>query len=670
MNESIMYLKGVGPNRAAAYKKLGCLVVSDLLSFYPHRYIDLRSPKSLTEGFSDELTPYLLTISYKAESKRSARGNTLLKLYATDKNNESAEIVFFNRKFIFDKLTIGESYIFYGKATNSFSGYNITSPEVYNIDEQTILPVYHKTAGLSDKVIAKNIKTALADYNPVEIIPQRLNKFGITKKQAITSIHFPSSIEEAEQAKRYLVFEEILIFVISLIRLRILKNKLDTLKCDNIDLAPFIDALPFNLTESQEVAVAEIEEDLKSDKTMSRLLLGDVGSGKTAVCAAAIYIAAKSGHQSVMMVPSEVLAKQHFATLDSLLRPLGIKVVLLAASLRAAERREAKQAVADGTALVAVGTHSVISKDIIYKDLALVVTDEQHRFGVNQRGELWSKGVVPHFLAVSATPIPRSLALVLYGDLDVSRLSTVPTGRKPIKTYIVPQKKQADMYGFIKSEIDAGGRCYIVCPVIDGGDDDERTSVLAMEKIVAKSALSTVPTATLHGKMKTADKDAAMQKFKNGEVKILIATTVIEVGVDVSAASVIVINGAERFGLSTLHQLRGRVGRGDKQSFCFLLKNSGGESSNSRLKALCETTDGFLLAEEDLKTRGPGQFFGKNQSGETSFKIANLTDDKDVIEQAKDAAKAILEEDFKLSSYPNLKAAILPLFLAEDYLVV
>ncbi len=670
MSKEIMYLKGVGPNRAAAYKKLGCEVVSDLLSFYPYRYIDLRAPKSLSEGAYDENTPYLLTVKSKSASKKSARGNTLLKLFAIDKNGEGAQVVFFNRKFIFDKLEIDKDYIFYGKAVSSFSGNNITSPEIYDVTEQTILPVYHKAAGLTDRVIAKNVKTALLDYQPKEVIPEDLNSYMFTKKQAVSAIHFPSSADELLRAKNYLVFEEILIFVISLLRLRILRNKLDTVRCDDIDLSPFIDALPFTLTDSQTSAIAEIESDLKSEKTMSRLLLGDVGSGKTAVCAAAIYIAAKSGHQSVMMVPSEVLAKQHFATLESLLSPLGKEVVLLTASLKASERRAAKEALSNGRALVAVGTHSVISKDIVYKDLALVITDEQHRFGVNQRGELWSKGVVPHFLAVSATPIPRSLALVLYGDLDVSRLNTVPKGRKAIKTHIVPQKKQADMYGFIRNEIEKGGRCYIVCPLIEGSEDDERTSVMAMEKIVSSSALKGIPTATLHGKMKTADKDEAMRKFKDGEVKVLIATTVIEVGVDVSAANVIVINGAERFGLGTLHQLRGRVGRGEKQSFCFLLKNSGGESSNHRLKVLCETTDGFLLAEEDLKTRGPGQFFGKNQSGEATFKIANLTEDKEIVERAKEAAKSILEEDFSLASYPNLKEAILPLFLSEDYIVV
>ncbi len=665
-----MYLKGVGPNRAAAYKKLGCEVVSDLLSFYPYRYIDLRAPKTLNDGVYDEATPYLLTVSHKGQSQKSARGNTLLKLFATDENGDSAEVVFFNRKFVFDKLLVGKSYIFYGKATNSFTGYNIASPEIYNEDEKAILPIYHKTAGLSDKVIAKNIKTALATYSPKEVIPEKLNSFGIDKNQAVASIHFPASTEDLKIAKDYLVFEEILIFVVSLIRLRILKNKLDTVRCEDIDIAPFIDALPFELTQSQRQAVFEIAGDLKSDKTMSRLLLGDVGSGKTAVCAAAIYIVAKSGHQSVLMVPSEVLAKQHFATLDSLLRPLGIEVTLLTASLKASERKAAKEALSSGRALVAVGTHSVISKDINYRDLALVITDEQHRFGVNQRGELWNKGVMPHFLAVSATPIPRSLALVLYGDLDVSKLTTVPKGRKPIKTYIVPQKKQADMYGFIKREIENGGRCYIVCPVIESGETDERMSINAMEQIISQSAVAKIPTAILHGKMKTADKDAAMKAFKDGDIKILIATTVIEVGVDVSSANVIVINGAERFGLSTLHQLRGRVGRGDKQSFCFLLKNSGGESSNQRLKALCETTDGFLLAEEDLKTRGPGQFFGRNQSGDVTFKIASLTEDKEVIERAKEAAREILEEDFSLSNYKNLKEAILPLFLSEDYLVV
>lgn len=657
MDNDIKYLKGVGEKRGGLYKKLAVNTVGDLIEYYPRAYLDLSRPVAISEA---QLNPdanmaVKAMVVSKTGEQRIRKGLSIFKVVAVDEDEAPFSITFYNVKYTVDSLNVGEYYIFYGKVGGTFTKKEMNSPQVFSTENTSgLLPIYPQTNGLTSKLIAKNVRDALSLIS--ENIPDPIPAFLRTEEQlctlsyALEKIHFPQNSLEVNIAKERLVFEELFFLSLAFKTLKI-NNRTEGGQLYSIfEEEKFYSSLPFAPTGAQKRAVADIIHDLKT-KRMNRIVEGDVGSGKTMVAGAAAYFCALNGGQCVMMAPTEILAEQHYESMGKMLEPFGITTLILTGSMTAKQKREAKAKLASGEVMFAVGTHALITDDVRFKNLSLVITDEQHRFGVGQRTALSKKGEAPHMLVMSATPIPRTLSLIIYGDLELSVLDEMPARRQPIKTYVIDSAKKLRAYGFIKEHLDKGMQGYIVCPLVE---DSEMlpglVSATEYSEELAKGVFQNYSVGLLHGKMKGREKEEIMRCFKNGEIQLLVSTTVIEVGVDVPNAAVMLIENAERFGLSALHQLRGRIGRGDVQSHCILVSDSKGENATTRLKTLASCSSGFEIAEKDLAMRGPGDFFGFRQHGLPALKIADMASDVLTLSKAQAAAEHLVANKTLLSS--------------------
>ena len=673
MNElyqPIETLAGVGEKRAAKYHKLGIHTPYDLLFHFPRTYIDYTKPVMIADA--ENGIPYAVrcTVVQKLAVAFVRKGFTIYRVVVTDGLTDFL-LVFYNTPYTYQMMKPGEEYYAYGKLTGGFLRREMQSPQVQKVEHALLLqPVYPQTTGLTSQMMRTNIQRALMylAQQPFETMPPSLMQDYqlIPLADALRIVHRPDNAKELEAARHRLAFEELLQFQLGTLMLKQRSSgQTGIAMSKSTTIQDFYDNLPFSLTNAQQKAIHAICKDLCGQKPMNRLLQGDVGSGKTAVAAAAAAFAAKNGMQTVLMAPTEILAQQHMQTMTDFLAPIGIQPVLLTGSTKAKEKREIKKKIADGSASVVVGTHAVIQKDIEFASLGLVITDEQHRFGVAQRAALAEKGGYPHKLVMSATPIPRTLALIIYGDLDITVLDEMPKGRLPIQTFAVTGGYRERAYGFIKEHLDAGEQAYLVCAMIEESDALENVQAAeSYAETLKQGAFSAYRVGLLHGKMKPADKESVMAAMKTHEIDLLVCTTVVEVGVDVPNATLILIENADRFGLAQLHQLRGRVGRGSVQSYCILVTDSKNEDARERLKVMSRTTNGFAIAEEDLKLRGPGDFFGHAQHGMPPLMQAAFCSNMPLVSETQMAAKSLLEQDPELRSpaLQPLRTAVLQLF--------
>ena len=645
LSDPITILKGIGPTKAKQFANLNIFTLEDLICHFPRGYEDRTKLVPIEKLEVDVPACFKAMVMNSPRTAHIRKGLDLTKVTVAD-HTARLTLTFFNQKFTAEQLQYGKEYIFYGALSGDFLGYNMTSPVFEALDAppvttRRILPIYPLTAGLSNASVLKAVRQALQICDPPkEIIPEPiLRQQGILPaERAYYAIHEPATLEEAQMAKKRLIFEEFFIFSAGLSLMRAARRVKTAPIYVNQDLTPFYNSLPFRLTGAQLRAIGEISADFRKGAPMNRLVQGDVGSGKTMVAAAAAYLAVKNGQQAAMMAPTEILAEQHYAGLSKLLEPLGIRCQLLTGSLTTKQKRERREAIAAGEADLIIGTHALVSDTTTFRDLGLVITDEQHRFGVAQRSRLGAKGSDPHILVMSATPIPRTLALILYGDLDVSVLDELPPGRSPVETFLVNESYRARINAFIRKQVNEGHQVYVVCPAVEESEALNLKAASIWAETLQQTVFPDLKVALLHGQMKGTEKDAVMSAFSRQEADILVATTVIEVGVDVPNATLMVIEDADRFGLSQLHQLRGRVGRGKAQSYCILTSHSKNPETLQRIKAFCKTTDGFKIAEEDLALRGPGDFFGSRQSGLPVFRVANLTCDLATLKQAQEAS--------------------------------
>ena len=646
----VRYLKGVGPKIAERFEKLGIVTLADLLCHYPRRYIDFSRPYSIAEAPPDTECVVKAEVFAKPAGRILPGGRRMERITAGD-DVSSLEITWFNNPYATQKLELGQEYYFEGIVTGGMLRRQMVNPQVRTAAQITAAPfeaVYPQTEGLSSTVIAKCIRQLLphAELLPDPLPEEMLKKYRLlSKADAVRAIHCPATEEEAFAARRRLIYEELLVLQLGIGRMKNRGSASTGAPMQRLDPAPFWASLPFSPTGAQRRAVDEILTDLSGSTSMNRLLQGDVGSGKTLVAAAAIWACIRSGYQAALLAPTEILAAQHAENLNRMLAPFGMRVALLTGGMKAAARRTTLAAIRSDEADLVVGTHAILSEGVEFARLGLAVVDEQHRFGVRQRGMLAEKAANPHLLVMSATPIPRTLGLLIYGDLDISILDELPPGRKPVKTRCITGKKRRDLYGFLDREIGAGRQVYIVCPAIEDTPDGGLNAVKSYYEDIAKALLPDRRVGLMHGKLKPKEKAAVMDDFKAGRLDALVSTTVIEVGVDVPNATVMVIENAERYGLSALHQLRGRVGRGAAESWCFLVSDNTAESVQKRLKFLCSTSDGFAVAQFDLETRGPGDFFGSRQHGLPTLQIADLMNDTRTLHAAQAEATALLAAD-------------------------
>lgn len=662
----IRFLKGVGEKRAELLQKKGIDTIGALLRFYPRAYLDWQNITPVSECPEGENVCVRAEITSPVKTVNIRRGMTLYKFAAAD-DSGVIEVTLFNRKYLAENLRQGRSYLFYGKLGYGITLRQMSSPEIMPAEYMGIEPVYAATEGLSSKTIEKIMKNALVYADGMaEVIPQGIReKNGLCDfKTALKSIHFPLERQALESAKRRLVFEELFVLQTGLLFLKRRRRALAGCTVKNNLLEEFKRTLSFKLTGAQERVINECLTDMMSPRPMNRLIQGDVGSGKTAVAAALMYISAGNGFQSALMAPTELLAEQHFKTLCKITENSGIKCALLTGSLTKKQKDEVKAGLKSGEIKVAVGTHALLTDDVEFENLGLVVTDEQHRFGVGQRGRLSSKGNNPHTLVMSATPIPRTLGLIIYGDLDISIIDEYPAGRQKIATYCVDSSYNARVYNYIKKFIAEGRQAYIVCPLVDENEALGIKSASEYYKELSENQFKGYTIGLLHGKMKPKDKENVMRRFAAGEIQLLISTTVIEVGIDVPNAALMVIENAERFGLSQLHQLRGRIGRGEYSSACILISDVKSGDTKRRLDVIKNNTDGFKIADEDLKLRGPGDFLGSRQHGLPDMKIADIFADRETLHLAGKEAEELIKRDPALHDPENagLRAEIAALF--------
>lgn len=657
LDSNIQFIKGVGEKRAKLFNRLGIFCVDSLIHFYPRKYEDWSASKSLEAVKSGETVSIKATLITPVKEAMIRRGLTLFKCKFSDGENVIS-VTIFNNKYLAKSLRIYEDYYLYGKIEKSLLNFSMNSPKIEKAENiLAIQPVYPAKEKLTSRSISKIMKTALDELGEIEetLDDEIMQKYSlISLDKAIRNIHFPNSADDYLPARKRLIFEELLTLQLGLLKLKSNKKSETALVIKDDYSSEFEKLLPFNLTNAQKRTISECLQDMKSKYPCNRLVQGDVGSGKTAVAASLIYSVIKNGYQATMMAPTEILATQHYESLLKILAPTGINIRLLTGSTPAKEKKEIKKALFDGEIDLIIGTHALIQNDVAFKNLALVITDEQHRFGVKQRAQLAEKGEDVHTIVMSATPIPRTLGLILYGDLDISILDELPPGRQEIRTDVVDSRYHKRLYKFIKDAIARGEQCYIVCPAVE----ENETNIKSAEELadeLANGEFKGYNLGILHGKMKPKDKEAIMNSFASGKVSLLVATTVVEVGVDVPNATIMVIENAERFGLSTLHQLRGRVGRGNKKSYCVLVSDAKGETARERLMTMKKYSDGFKIADTDLKLRGPGDFFGSRQHGLPELKIADMVEDMDTLQNAQECAKSILRNDFSLSNHPALK---------------
>lgn len=662
----IRFLKGVGEKRAELLQKKGIDTVGALLRFYPRAYLDWQNITPVSECPEGENVCVRAEITSPVKTVNIRRGMTLYKFAAAD-DSGVIEVTLFNRKYLAENLRQGRSYLFYGKLGYGITLRQMSSPEIMPAEYMGIEPVYAATEGLSSKTIEIIMKNALVYADGMaDVIPQGIReKNGLCDfKTALKSIHFPLERQALESAKRRLVFEELFVLQTGLLFLKRRRRALAGCTVKNNLLEEFKKTLSFRLTGAQERVINECLTDMMSPRPMNRLIQGDVGSGKTAVAAALMYISAGNGFQSALMAPTELLAEQHFKTLCKITENSGIKCALLTGSLTKKQKDEVKAELKSGEIKVAVGTHALLTDGVEFENLGLVVTDEQHRFGVGQRGRLSSKGNNPHTLVMSATPIPRTLGLIIYGDLDISIIDEYPAGRQKIATYCVDSSYNARVYNYIKKFIAEGRQAYIVCPLVDENEALGIKSASEYYKELSENQFKGYTVGLLHGKMKPKDKENVMRRFAAGEIQLLISTTVIEVGIDVPNAALMVIENAERFGLSQLHQLRGRIGRGEYSSACILISDVKSGDTKRRLDVIKNNTDGFKIADEDLKLRGPGDFLGSRQHGLPDMKIADIFADRETLHLAGKEAEELIKRDPTLHDPENagLRAEIAALF--------
>ncbi len=666
---SIRELTGVGDRRAALYQKLGITTLGDLVRHYPRVYEDWSRCIPASQAVPGEPCCVRGWVATPTAEHRVRKGMTLYRFRVSD-GRDTIQVTIFNNRYAVAKVKPDEEILLYGTVTRNGRLYEMTSPLIEPVGSGLrIRPIYPQTEGLTSRMIEANVRQALdwlARYPQPDCLPADLREqMGLCDQMtAWRDVHFPPNGEALDAARRRLVFEELFLLQIGLLRIKRRSRGVAGAPIA-VDYTPdYVTHLPFMLTGAQRRAIANCVTDMAADRPMSRLVQGDVGSGKTAVAAGAAYTVICNGWQVAMMAPTEILAEQHAITMAKLLGDR-VRVALLTGSVSAAQRRLLLEQLAAGEVDLLVGTHALISEAVAFARLGLVITDEQHRFGVGQRAALAAKGINPHMLVMSATPIPRTLALIMYGDLDVSVLDELPPGRQPIKTYAVSSAKRERAYGFVRKHLDEGRQGYIVCPLVEEGDEpSDLTAATALFHALQAGPFRGYRLALLHGRMKSADKEATMAAFAAGEIQLLVSTTVIEVGVDVPNAVILVVENAERFGLAQLHQLRGRVGRGQYESSCILISDHGGEDTRRRLQVMCATTDGFRIADEDLRMRGPGDFFGNRQHGLPQLCLANVLSDMSLMQLAQTCAANRLAADPELVSPENtpLRAAVERLF--------
>lgn len=658
----LRYVKGVGEARARAFVRLGVHDLAGLVSFFPRAYEDRTRLVRIAELADGDLVCVEAVVGTEPQLSRIRRGLDLLRFRAVDETG-AMQLTFFNQAYLKDQFRKGESYVFYGRAQVKGRFVSMTNPVFDRLADfgrvtGRIVPVYRLTSGLSQNTVRSAVRQAL-DLSQGRLpdgLPDCVaDEYKLcTARYAYENVHFPADMQALSLARRRLVFEELFVLACALGLLRGGREGAQGRVLRGAGLGTFTGSLPFSPTGAQLRAMREAIGDMSSGKLMNRLVQGDVGSGKTLVAAACIWYAAQSGAQSAFMAPTEILAEQHYATLTGFLEPFGIRVAKLTGSMRAAEKRAVLSGLASGEYALCVGTHALLSGGVEFRDLALVVTDEQHRFGVQQRAALAEKGLRPHILVMSATPIPRTLALMIYGELDVSLIDELPPGRQKVDTFAVDESYRARLGGFIEKLVSEGRQVFVVCPRIEEGEeagDGLKSAEEHAEEL--RQQLPGLRIACIHGKLKAREKDEIMSRFAAGETDVLVSTTVIEVGVDVPNAALMVVENAERFGLSQLHQLRGRVGRGKHKSWCILVSDAKGEEARARLHAMTHTSDGFKIAEEDLRLRGPGDFFGSRQHGLPELHIADLGADMNVLKAAQDAAKRLLDSDPRLERPEN-----------------
>ncbi len=667
LNSSVKYLKGVGEKRAAMLAKLGISTLWDLLTFYPRVYEDWSKITPIKDAPMGETVCIRAIAGMRCREHRIRKGMTLYKTEVTD-GESLIDITFFNNKYAAERIEQGKEYLFFGKITGKGYYRQMASPEFEEFtDCGRMRPIYPQTAGMNSRAIEKLIHNA---FNACEDIPDPIPKeirnayCLLNLRGALKNIHFPESEDMLSEARRRLIFEELFLLELGLMRLKSKNRQTTAFSMAKDYTEEFFGLLPFELTEAQKRAISAAADDMGSNIPMNRLLQGDVGSGKTAVSAALIYNCAKNGFQSALMAPTEVLATQHYNTLSKMFEGTDIKISLMTGSTPTAEKRKIKSSLREGETDLIIGTHALIQKDVEFKSLALAVTDEQHRFGVNQRGTLTSKGNNPHTLVMSATPIPRTLALIIYGDLDLSILDEMPKGRQKTETFLVNSEIRERAYGYIKKHLCDGFQGYIVCPMVEENEEFELSAATQIYKDLSDGFFKGFRLGLLHGKMKAAEKKEVMESFASGETQLLVSTTVIEVGIDVPNAVIMVIENAERFGLSQLHQLRGRIGRGNHKSSCIMISDAQNDETLHRLRTLASTTDGFKIADEDLKLRGPGDFFGSRQHGLPELKIADMMKDGEAIRETHTAAANLLKKNPALAGeeYDLLRKAVNRLF--------
>lgn len=656
LKSGIEELKGIGTKRAQLFHKLGVDTVYSLLRYYPRTYLDFTAYVPIAQSVIGENNVIRARVFKKAPEARLRKGLSLFKVFVTDGEAELT-ITIFNSKYRFEALKLDQEYVFYGKVTGNLFLREMNAPEFVPYTERMeMTPVYPLTEGLTNKLVGQAVQSALkllddADFDPLPA--ELLHRYGLCSlREALHGIHFPGNSQALEAARKRLVFEELLTLQLGMLLMRTRSRESTGIRLQSLAWEGFEELLPFSLTGAQKRAISQCVRDLDKPAPMNRLIQGDVGSGKTMAAAALGYLLAKNGYQTAVMAPTEILAKQHYQTFLKTFAGTGIRVSLLTGSLPKGKKAEELAKIESGEYDIVLGTHALIQERVKFAALGLVVTDEQHRFGVVQRNKLAGKGDHPHLLVMSATPIPRTLGLIIYGDLDISVIDELPAGRQTIDTFAISSSKRERALRFIREKLDRGLQAYIVCPLIEEGEG-ELKSVTSYAEALRQGPLSGCRIGILHGKMKAGEKEAVMAAFQSGTLQLLVSTTVVEVGVDVPNAVVMMVENAERYGLSQLHQLRGRVGRGQEKSTCILVSDHDGEETRRRLQIMRETADGFRIAEADLELRGPGDFFGERQHGLPSLKIADMMSDQEVLRQTQELARRILEADQRLETAEN-----------------
>ncbi len=662
ISNNVQFLKGVGPSKALLLNKLGIYSIKDLIEHFPRSYEDRTKIKKIAELTDGKMSLFIATINGDIKAQRVRKNLCIYSTFAFD-DTADCKLTWFNQKYIKTRIKSGIKYIFYGKAQYEYGRFQIENPLIFNLSElntiKGIYPIYTLTSGITQNYLFKLIRSIYeCGFNIEDIFNLEFRKkYNLVDiNYALKNIHFPTNFDSIEKSRNRIIFEELFLLQLALMTLK--NNSLGVKKdhkYSDLSIAEFLKLLPFELTKAQNRVINEILDDFKSENVMNRLVQGDVGCGKTMVAAVAMYVAVKNGHQASLMAPTTILANQHYNELKGYFSKIGINVDIITSSTTKKNKENIIKRLKDKEIDILIGTHSIIEDNIEFNDLSLVITDEQHRFGVNQRMKLSNKGKNVDTLVMTATPIPRSLAIILYGDLDLSIIDEMPPGRTPVKTFVINSSYQERLNIFLKKNIDEGRQVYVVCPLVENNETLDLTSVEQLYEIYKNEYFKEYCVEFLHGKMKNKEKDEIMQRFKENKINILISTTVIEVGISVSNATVMVVENADRFGLAALHQLRGRVGRGNFESYCILKSDNKSQKSRERLRIMEKSNDGFKIAQKDLELRGPGDFFGIRQSGLPEFKLADLLKDMEILKKSQEAAKSLIKSDKNLKNEENLK---------------